>query len=297
MTNAFYFMQLSVTLTAALTADELDELRWHLRIGPRPQRSLQVDGSFRFFYFTGSSRGEGCGVELSQIDDGRWALTAAQEPSPDDVDQAEPLFRWLAAKSDPSVVNPDGSVLLGRLRFYDESDWTNGLLIHRDQLHYPRIHKRPASESMTDAEAVVTTWNDFASRLELTLGRIRGGDWIRLGTTGNRHACFFGDSNDETVCNIVSNDYLDDDFLMSDDEEAGMRRLGWDGPSDGYWIRRLLHPATTNQLHSAAEASMLAFRDLLDVASPQELLLSAFSEHPGEQPDTTAMGMNLSPWP
>lgn len=297
VTNAFYFLQLSVTLTAELSTEELEELRWHLRIGPRPQRPLQVEDSFQFFYFTGSGRGEGCNVELARGEDGRWSLTAAQEPSPEDLDRAEPLLLWLASKSDPSVVNLDGSVLLGRLRFYDETEWTNGLLIHDTRLRFPRLHARLPAESIADGDSPVTDWADLADRLARTLGQIRNGDWIRLGTTGFRHACFFGDSNDHVVCNIVSNEYLDEDFLMSEADEAEMTRRGWVEHDSGYWDRRLLRPITADELRSAAQASVSALRDVLRVSTPRELLLSAFSEHPGEQPDTSAMGVALTPWP
>ncbi|WP_330183185.1 hypothetical protein OHB26_05745 [Nocardia sp. NBC_01503] len=300
MTNAYYHMQLEVTLSAAVTSDEIEELRWHLRLGPHPMQPLRIpvaDEMPRFYRGPAHHHDQpGLAVALSPRERGGWTLTAWQEPDPDELDRLEPLFRWLAAKSDPAVANSDGSVLLGHVRFSDEADWTHGLLIHEQRLHYPRVHARPASESMVDSGSAVTTWDNFAARLQLTLGQIRDGDWIRVGTTGNRHACFFGDSRGVTICNIVANTFLEIDWLITEDDEVTIRRLGWNGPRDGYWDRHLRPPVTLEQCRDVADATVSALRDVLKVSSPQELLLSACSEHVGEQPDTSAMGMKLSPW-
>lgn len=297
MTNAYYFMQLEIDLSAEVTDDEIAELRWHLRLGPRPKQSLQLTDEVNLFYQCSSRRGDdpALTVDLSPRQAGGWRLTAWQEPEPAEVDQLVPLFRWLEQRADPTAVNDNGSVCLGRVRFYDEDDWTHSLLMVGGSLRYPRLLGRPVAELLPGGSSAVSSWDDFTVRLHLTLAQMRDGDEMMLRATGNRFAQFSGDQQ-VIACEVSGNGYVDPGYELSAAGEATMRNLGWQIPLPEIWAFPIHRPVDDQRVRAAAEATTKVLRDVFKIAAPQDLLFSAQSLHIGEEPDVSAMGLPLVAW-
>ncbi|MFE3188388.1 hypothetical protein ACFXHA_05225 [Nocardia sp. NPDC059240] len=296
MVNAYYHMQLSVTLRAEVPENEIAELRWHLGSGPRPQSLLALSDEVNVFlrgpaYRRGSD--PDLMVDLSSGVDGKLVLTAWQEPAPDEVDRLEALFCWLAARADATASNDNGSVCVGRLRFSDEPEWTNTIVVRSgDRVAYPRIPGPPASKLLPDGDSEVTTWDDFAARLSVTLMRLCEGECITLDTDGEGFVQFLGWSSDEVIGHVS----LGKDPLRLPDGEAAMRELGWHEPDNLFdWHRRIQRPVSGDEYQGAAAATVSALRGVLDVRSPQQLALSSFSNNFGEEPDVSAMGMTPTP--
>ncbi|MFF2555439.1 hypothetical protein ACFVUS_30845 [Nocardia sp. NPDC058058] len=304
MTNAYYHMQLSIRLSAELTRNEIDELRWHLGLGPRLHGPLQVtDGVNLFEQGPGFRRDDpDLAVELSPHEDGGWLLTAWQEPDASEIEQLWPLFCWLAEKADSSTADADGSICLGRMRFADESEWKNRITVYRGCIEYPRLHGRPARELVPDGNAAVTNWESFADRLVVTLPRLRESEWMVVSTASGNGAQFCTDGDDELLCEILAGDILDNGQPLSDQHKAELTRLGWRMPSKSYWgydnanWEMLMDPhATEAQIREVAQATVSALRDVLGIAAPQHLSLKAQSNYRREEPDTSAMGLRIAP--
>ncbi|WP_331770993.1 hypothetical protein OG948_46020 (plasmid) [Embleya sp. NBC_00888] len=51
---------------------------------------------------------------------GGWVVSVRQELHPDEFDAVGVLLTWLAARADDAHTSPDGSVVLGRLRFLED---------------------------------------------------------------------------------------------------------------------------------------------------------------------------------
>ncbi|UFS98500.1 TY-Chap domain-containing protein [Nocardia huaxiensis] len=294
MVNAFYHMQLSVNLAAELGQDEIEELRWHLGLGPQPQRPLDISDAVNLFlqepsYHHGN---HDLMVDLAPRDRGGWALTAWQEPTEEDLDQLEPLFRWLAARAEPTVTDLDGSLCVGHIRLCDESEWKNTIVVHGSAVYYPRIPSRPARDLLPDGGAEVTDWEKFTARLTLTLTAMRDSDWIVLEADGGRFARFGVGFSRDILCEIASNDDLDERYRMSSDDEAAMGKLGWKAGKYS-WELYLQPPIAADQFRKVAGATASALRDVLKVQEPQELSLEIGSQNFGETPDVSAMGLRV----
>jgi hypothetical protein len=119
---------LVLDLRAGLPDDELDEVRWHLGLGPQPERLTAVTdfdevvldddgapvqdetGRIRVASMprpllaqrgaTWRTGGALCG-RLEPRRDGGWALLSRQELHPDDFDRVARLLAWLAARTRP----------------------------------------------------------------------------------------------------------------------------------------------------------------------------------------------------
>lgn len=59
---------------------------------------------------------------LAPIAGGGWALTVRRELHPDQFDEVGELLVWLAARVEDAHTGPDGSVVLGRLRFIEDTE-------------------------------------------------------------------------------------------------------------------------------------------------------------------------------
>ncbi|MFE3944439.1 hypothetical protein ACFXPV_21545 [Streptomyces sp. NPDC059118] len=137
-----YELAISVDLRDELSERELDELRRHLGIGPRPERLSIVTG---FPFVTENESGDPVveddprplpagrgaawrvgGVLCSALADRAhlprrgWALTSRQEIHPDEFGQVGELLRWLAARAHGTHTSAEGAVSLGCLRSYED---------------------------------------------------------------------------------------------------------------------------------------------------------------------------------
>ncbi|GAA2424548.1 hypothetical protein GCM10010433_25520 [Streptomyces pulveraceus] len=137
-----YELAISVDLRDELAEQELDELRWHLGIGPQPERLSIVTG---FPFVAEDESGDlvieddprpllaGRGVarrvggvlcfalaDRAHLPRKGWTLTSRQEIHPDEFDQVGELLRWLAARAHDIHTLVEGAVSLGYLRFYED---------------------------------------------------------------------------------------------------------------------------------------------------------------------------------
>ncbi|SUA44979.1 Uncharacterised protein [Nocardia africana] len=298
--NAYYHMQLSVRLTAEMTETEIAELRWYLGLGSQPPRYVDLADSVDLVPRFRAHHPDSpvLFVDLTALDDGGWLLSAWQEPAPEDVDRLEPLFVWLASHADATEITPEGWVYLGHLRFYDEPEWTYRITVYRNRVFYARPdRRRPARELIPNGEAMVSTWNDFAARLALTLRHWREGEWMTLVAPEGGYAQFTITDDGEVYGEISSNNSLDEDHRMTPAAEAAMRQLGWLEPDQMFgsmnWFWELPTSATDDQYRSLAYATVSALRDVLGITDPQQLSLTAESHFVGEVADVSAMGIKL----
>ncbi|MFE6667331.1 hypothetical protein ACFVFH_27675 [Streptomyces sp. NPDC057697] len=137
-----YELAISVDLRDELSEQELDELRWHLGIGPQPER-LSIVTAFPFVAEDDSGElvvaddprpllagvdaaGQVVGVLCSMPADRAeligqgWTLTARLEIHPDEFDQVGELIRWLAVRAHDTHSHAEGVVSLGCLRFCED---------------------------------------------------------------------------------------------------------------------------------------------------------------------------------
>ncbi|MFF2082760.1 hypothetical protein ACFVVM_03255 [Nocardia sp. NPDC058176] len=149
-----YELLISVGLRADLSGEDIAELRWQVGEGEAPTDERRL------------SRGYVCVVEgedgelvctdpqpfLSQDGpawkiDGTlsssfrktstgWHLDARQEVHPEDFEMLEPLLIWLYRHVDFRAIAADGSVELGRLRWYEDTD-SRPLVIRDNQVFWP----------------------------------------------------------------------------------------------------------------------------------------------------------------
>jgi hypothetical protein len=152
MADAYDFL-LTLDLRDDLSEDEIAELRWHLGLGPQPERLriitefpevvldeaaeplLDGKGEIRVEnvpYPVLAQRGPawrigGAAVsELARREKPRpgWALTTRQALHPDDFEHVEELLRWLAAHADY-----DHAHYVGFERFHEDDEITRRLVI------------------------------------------------------------------------------------------------------------------------------------------------------------------------
>ncbi|MFI9359327.1 hypothetical protein [Streptomyces lydicus] len=164
MADAYDFL-LTLDLKDDLSADEVAELRWHLGLGPQPERLciisefpevvlddnskpvLDDQGEWRVEnapYPVLAQRGPAWRIggatvsELARREGPRpgWALTTRQALHPDDFDKVDPLLSWLATHADYDYVEFDGSPrsggfgqYVGYERFYEDAVITKLLVI------------------------------------------------------------------------------------------------------------------------------------------------------------------------
>ncbi|MET9657790.1 hypothetical protein [Streptomyces sp. NPDC006510] len=138
-----YELAVSVDLRDELSEQELAELRWHLGIGPQPERLSIVT---EFPYVVVNEAGEpvvedeprpllACsgaawrvGGVLGSALAGRadpprkgWSLTSRQEIHPDDFEKIGELLCWLAGRVHDTHRLADHAVSIGCLRFHEAS--------------------------------------------------------------------------------------------------------------------------------------------------------------------------------
>jgi hypothetical protein len=140
VSDAFELL-LAMDLGDDLTGAEVDELRWHLGLGPQPARLTVVpgfpevvvddDGRPRvvdaprpLLAATGPAHHRGVGGALVSAlarreDPAGWALTSRQELHPDDFELVRTLLGWLAQHCDPASAGRHGHPI-GHLRFHED---------------------------------------------------------------------------------------------------------------------------------------------------------------------------------
>ncbi|KPC64652.1 hypothetical protein [Streptomyces chattanoogensis] len=153
MADAYDFL-LTLDLRDDLSEDEVAELRWHLGLGPQPERlciitefpevvlddagpALDDKGEFRLEntpYPVWAQQGPawrigGAAVSgLARREDPRpgWALTTRQALHPDDFDYVDQLLGWLATHADYDY---GYAHYVGFERFYEDAGITKLLMI------------------------------------------------------------------------------------------------------------------------------------------------------------------------
>ncbi|BAU82015.1 hypothetical protein SLA_1072 [Streptomyces laurentii] len=139
MADIFEFT-LTLDLRDAVSEEELTELRWHLGLGPRPER-LRLVTAFPCVRVDEDGapvvddcpepllgrRGEAWKVGGTLVSalrrregagGGGWALTSRQELHPDEFERAGELLGRLAARAGEGHRRPDGGIVLGTTRFH-----------------------------------------------------------------------------------------------------------------------------------------------------------------------------------
>ena len=149
-----YEFVISVELRSDLSGEDIAELRWQVGQGEAPTDELRLS---RGYVGVVESEGEELVFTdpqpfLSQVGpawkiDGTlrssfqktstgWHLEARQEVHPEDFETLEPLLIWLYRHVDFRAVAADGSVELGRLRWYEDTD-SRSLVIRDNQVFWP----------------------------------------------------------------------------------------------------------------------------------------------------------------
>ncbi|MFI9271297.1 hypothetical protein ACIGXM_11370 [Kitasatospora sp. NPDC052896] len=141
MSDLFELM-VTVDLGDELSEQEIAELRWHLGLGPQPER-LTIVTAFPFVveddagnpvvedepYPLLAERGAAarvggalCSALASRADLPRrgWSLTSRQEVHPDDFEKVGELLCWLAARAHDTHLLVDHAVWIGYLRFHED---------------------------------------------------------------------------------------------------------------------------------------------------------------------------------
>ncbi|MFJ1701057.1 hypothetical protein ACIOHC_39590 [Streptomyces sp. NPDC088252] len=154
-----YELVITVDLRDEITEPEVAELRWHLRIGPRPERQSIVTG-FPFVVVDDSgypvvvdephpllaesgaaSRVGGvlCSALAGRADLPRkgWSLTSRQEIHPDEFDIVGELLSWLAVRAHSThLIADQAAVRIGCIRFH-EALTPDVLKVENGQVDWP----------------------------------------------------------------------------------------------------------------------------------------------------------------
>lgn len=137
-----YELTVTVDLRDGLSDHQLAELRWHLGLGPRPERLTVVtdfpcvvvddDGVPRIendprplLAGDGPARrtaGALCAAlaDRTGLPGGGWALTSRTEIHPDEAEEVGVLLRWLAEHAHDTHRRSDGTVGIGHYRAYED---------------------------------------------------------------------------------------------------------------------------------------------------------------------------------
>ncbi|UGT42807.1 hypothetical protein LTV02_05225 [Nocardia yamanashiensis] len=149
-----YELVLSLDLGTDLLPEDVAELRWHIGQGEAPEDALRLDRGYiaviedddgdlictdpqPFLSQDGPAWriGGALGSRLEKTAD-RWHLEARQEVHPEDFEALEGLLIWLYRLTDAGKVAADGSVEIGRLRWYEDPD-SHPLLIRKGCVLWP----------------------------------------------------------------------------------------------------------------------------------------------------------------
>ncbi|MGV9413568.1 hypothetical protein ACWDOP_27015 [Nocardia sp. NPDC003693] len=149
-----YELALSLDLYADLSTMDVAELRWQIGQGPAPEDEVRLsrgcvtvvededgeldctepqpllDQSGDAWKIDGA-----LGSSLERTATG-WRLEARQEVHPDDFEALEGLLIWLSRQVDSGRAAADGSVEIGRLRWYEDLD-SQPLLVREDSVLWP----------------------------------------------------------------------------------------------------------------------------------------------------------------
>ncbi|MER6031002.1 hypothetical protein [Streptomyces sp. NPDC001851] len=153
-----YELSLALNLREGLSDQEVAELRWHLGLGPKPERlgivsafpmavegedgePVVVDEPVPLLAQQGEAWKVGgvlVSVLLSPQDTrhGTWALTVRQEIHPDEFDSTGELLTWLASRADDRHHTSTGEIRLGWTRFCD-SDRFEPLAVRNGEVGWP----------------------------------------------------------------------------------------------------------------------------------------------------------------
>ncbi|MGW6817398.1 hypothetical protein [Streptomyces sp. NPDC055005] len=151
-------LMIAVDLREEISEAELAELRWHLGIGPRPER-LSIVTEFPVVVVDDSGipvieddphpllAGQGaasrvsgvlCSTLVSRADLPRkgWSLTSRQEIHPDEFEKVGELLCRLAARAHETHLLADGAIRVGFLRFH-EAQAPDPLQVKDGQVNWP----------------------------------------------------------------------------------------------------------------------------------------------------------------
>lgn len=145
---------ISIGLRDNLSAGEAAELRWHLGLGERPADGLRIARSNHWVVEDESGSmvdlepepllgvhrpawkiGGMLSASLERTSLG-WQLDARQEVHPQTFEEMTELMVWLYRRVDFGMVRADGSVEIGRLRWYEDSEPVP-LVVRDDHVFWP----------------------------------------------------------------------------------------------------------------------------------------------------------------
>ncbi|WP_330185024.1 hypothetical protein OHB26_16415 [Nocardia sp. NBC_01503] len=137
-------------------------------------------------------------------------------------------------------------------------------------------------------------WQSFSIRLASVLARLPAWTSIALEASGNRFVQFLM-ADAGLACEVVCNDYLEQNHRMSLADETLLHLMGWGTPQHGHnWTRFLDWPARTAAYRDLSGHVVTALRDVLHISEPAELTLTGWPGEPDQAPDLTALGINIA---
>ncbi|MFI9504421.1 DUF6301 family protein [Nocardia sp. NPDC052566] len=139
----------------------------------------------------------------------------------------------------------------------------------------PHCPAPPQQRGSADPHVGADDWPRFTTALAHTLSRMPYDGFLVLSTVGNRYAQFRMRA-DRLFCEIVGNDYLDEEFRVSPADETTMAETGWrsgTGGGDANWHLDIELPASFGVYDAAAARVTVALRDILRVPTPDLLEL------------------------
>ncbi|MEU1430304.1 hypothetical protein ABZ412_24810 [Nocardia sp. NPDC005746] len=149
-----YELVISLDLRADLSREDIAELRWQVGQGEAPEDELRLgrgyvavvedeDGELictdpQPFLGQDGPAWKIDGMLGSRLEEtaGGWRLEARQEVHPEDFEALEGLLVWLYRHVNFGRVAADGSVEIGRLRWYEDLE-SQALLIRDDCVFWP----------------------------------------------------------------------------------------------------------------------------------------------------------------
>lgn len=169
--------------------------------------------------------------------------------------------------------------------------------VYQSTLNELRLGSDGASETRADLEPAGPTirplqrdWHGFCAALASTLARLPSGGRLLLGLPEGR-GVLFSMGRFELRCQI----YLGTDRIAAKtvvaQHQAGMAEQGWASLSGKSWSRSIRWPSIYEEHERLADVATTALRQVLQVATPHELEVSAWLESlesSSAVPDTSA---------
>ncbi|MGL4744878.1 MAG: TY-Chap domain-containing protein [Dermatophilaceae bacterium] len=123
-------------------------------------------------------------------------------------------------------------------------------------------------------------WTDFREHLIDTFLVITDRTFVVVNVTGSRVWVQFSAGPDYLAVQAVGDEFLPEDSHLDDAARAAMTAAGWATPTvpDPYWGIQLTLPALTTEYTAAAQACVVALRDVHRIPDPSVLTYRAWRE-------------------